>query len=104
MGIDYEASLGYGFPIPDSIKWEGVEEIVTSYKGADFIWHGNAYVGTSLPVVVFSDSISKVWSCDDLEPIKLNLNQSWDEKLKKIAKELGIDKPKIGWYLCANVS
>jgi hypothetical protein len=110
MGIDYNADFGYGFVIPEAIcKDMGfVEDIVYPDKELKFMFHGNALIGEMDVLVVVKDSHRSVDSRDDLKPINVAIASevwdSWINKLKQVADELKVDKPKIGWYLCASVT
>lgn len=107
MGIDYTADIGYGFMIPDSIKFEDVEDLLVKNKRLKLIWHGDAYTGDMVHVISIKDSQSDSWAHAEIEPIKPNkmiIKDDWNDVLKSFAKEIGLDKPKIGWYLCSSVS
>ncbi len=103
MSIDYSVDLGYGFPIKELT--EEVENTLSKNKDLDIIVHGDSYAGDINIVLVVKASVCGTWVKSPLERAKISLyTEDWLRRLQDIAGQLKVDKPEIGWYLCANVS
>ncbi len=103
MSIDYSVDLGYGFRVKELT--EEVESILSKNKDLHIMVHGDSYKGYLDFILTIKTSICSTWVNDELKPIKFALyTEDWLRKLQDIASQLKVDKPEIGWYLCANVS
>lgn len=108
MGIDYTASLGYGFEIPSKIvkDVDDLEDLLTD-NIFDFGFNGDSYADNDKIFLFIKKSSIRVSTYDKpvcIKPEKMMVQVEWDEKLKAWAKEQKISNPKIGWYLLASVS
>jgi hypothetical protein len=129
MGTDYTASLGYGFLLSsdhseeedawndedDDKVWnddedddDDLDDEPKAGKGFSLIYGGDGICGDMQTFLCVGKSVKTTYAyaehTNPMKKDKFTVESEWDEMLKVRAKELGIKKPKIGWWLLVSIS
>ena len=101
MSTSYQANLHYGLKLPNN-------EEIEDFTGMTIISCGNGYDDKYNDYYLsITKSVISQYNDDSMDlpidPQQLTVDPKWNDKLLKAAKKLGIDEPKIGWWLTSYI-
>ena len=98
------AYLGYGFEVDDEEICTQLEEGDLKLEdGFELAGARDGYEGPEQSFVFLKSSMSTSFGDGTfIKKDSLLVEDGWNTRLSKVAKKLGISKPKIGWWLLSD--